>query len=350
MVSSEAKIFQKYGQMLDSDFLNHGNLFSAEKLNRKCAIRAILWHLIKEKNFQYNPEVIFETANLGELDGSRREFYEFLFGKEYPYSEMTINNRSDENFFQALLQDIQYAEPKYTKPFRDAYKYVKSFLPTDKPHKIVIVDVGWGGTVQVLFSQFAKLNGHHAEIEGLYLGVMPGNRFNICEMPPMEGYLMPDVKYGKDRSLFCAVLWEYPYTNKPQFSGDVAHLEQIHIGLERGLKIFLATRSAPKPYFDQIVRKEIRRFVSNPTKSEARTIGSINFDMGFAKPMSFQIVSMQYTHKQVLKMLLCHPKRTVHQIIFERNHWSGGFIKYYHLPIIKILVKIYGRLVKKTLI
>lgn len=350
MVSSEATVFDKYAKLLDASFSDLNNVIIAEKLNRKCIIRAILWALIQKDDFKYNLEVIFKTANLGELDGSRREFYQFIFGENYPYSETTINYRSKKDFYSALLYEIKNASHASTKPLREAYKYVKSFLPKDESRRIVIVDVGWGGTVQVLFSQFANLHNYHTEIKGLYLGVMPGNRFEICDMPPMEGYLLPDVRYGKDRSLFCAVLWEYPYTNKPQFNGDLAHLEQIHIGIKDGLKTFHETNLAPKIYFDRVVRREIQRLVSKPRKSESRTIGSIRFDMGFAKPSCFQIVEMHYTRRQIYKQLLIHPKQTVHKVVFKRNHWAGGFISYYRIPFLRRLIKVYGYMVKKTLI
>lgn len=350
MVSSEAVVFQKYGKLLNPNFPNLKNIRSAEKLNRKCAIRALLWTLIKTDNFEYNLEAIFKTANLGEVDGSRREFYDFLFGRDYAYSEMTTNYRSETNFYKALLKEIKTADSKFTEQFKAAYDYVKSFLPKDNSSKVTIVDVGWGGTVQVLFSQFANLHGYRSEIEGLYIGVMPGNRFGVCELPSMEGYLMPDVKYGKDRALFCAVLWEYPYTNKPQFSGDLAHLEQIRRGIKSGLEIFNQAKLAPKSYFDLVAGREIKRLVANPTKKEAQVIGSIKFDMSFANPVSFQIVNMNYRKNQIYRLFLRHPKKVVHDIIFERNHWSGGFIKYYRIPFVKTLVKLYGKLVGKTLI
>ena len=350
MVSSEANIFKKYGDLLDADFSKQSNIVVADKLNRRCVIRAIIWALIKDKNLEFNPEVIMKIVNLGEVDGSRRDFYDFVFGRNYPYSEIAANYRSDEHFFKAFLKEVAKADPKYTKALRASYLYAKSFLPKRQSDKIVIVDAGWGGTVQVLFSQFANLHGYRQEIDGLYIGVMPGNRFGVRDMPPMEGYLMPDVKYGKDRSLFCAVLWEYPYTSKPQFSGDIAHLEQIRIGLEKGIKLFRNTTSSPRAYYDQVVRKEIKRLVACPTMTEAKNLGSIEFDMGFANPASFRIVDMGFSRRWVMSHLLLHPKWTVKNVIFAQNHWAGGFIKYYKIPFVRPLVRIYGKIVRKTLI
>ncbi|MBQ6409832.1 hypothetical protein IJI18_01075 [Candidatus Saccharibacteria bacterium] len=350
MVSSEANIFKKYGELLNSDFSKQSNIVVADKLNRRCVIRAIIWALIKDKNLEFSPEVIMKIVGLGEVDGSRRDFYDFVFGRNYPYSEIATNYRSDEHFFKAFLKEVAKADPKYTKALRASYIYAKSFLPKHQSDKIVIVDAGWGGTVQVLFSQFANLHGYRQEIDGLYIGVMPGNRFGVRDMPPMEGYLMPDVKYGKDRSLFCAVLWEYPYTSKPQFSGDIAHLEQIRIGLEKGIELFRHTTGSPRTYYDQTIRKEIKRLVAYPTMTEAKNLGSIEFDMGFANPASFRIVDMGLTRKWVLTHLIVRPKWTVKNVIFAQNHWAGGFIRYYKIPFVRPLVKLYGKLVKKTLI
>lgn len=350
MVSSEADIFMQYATRLDPSFPKQKNITIANKLNRRRMIRALLWSLIQNKNYKYNPEALYFITNLGETNGSRRDFYDFIFGSEYPYSEMATNVRSQKNFIKALLNDLENATEQQTKPFKEAYDYALSLLSSSKDKKIVIVDVGWGGTVQVLFSQFANIHGYRTKIDGLYLGVMPNNRFAICEMPPMEGYLLPDVKYGKDRSLFCAVLWEYPYTNKTQFSGDIARLSQIRIGLQKGLSILSQTKLSPKSYFDKIVRSKIKRLVANPTRTEAGIIGSIRFDMGFAEPSSYTAIEMGLSRRQIIKQLFIHPRATIKNTIFAPNRWAGGFIKYYRIPIVKVLVKVYEKLHKKTLI
>ena len=350
MVSSEADTFMKYATMLDPSFSKQENIVVANKLNRRRMIRALLWSLIQNKDYKYNPEALYFITNLGETNGSRRDFYDFIFGNEYPYSEMATNVRSEKNFIKALLNDLENADEQQTKPFKEAYKYAKSFLPASKNQKIVIVDVGWGGTVQVLFSQFANIHGYRTKIDGLYLGVMPDNRFAICEMPPMEGYLLPDVKYGKDRSLFCAVLWEYPYTNKAQFSGDMARLEQIRIGLQEGLSVISKTQLSPKTYFDAVVRGKIKRLVATPTMAEARIIGSIRFDMGFAEPSSYTAVEMGLSRGAVIRQLLFHPRSAIKNTVFAPNRWAGGFIKYYRIPFVRSIVKLYGRIHKKTLI
>lgn len=350
MVSSEATVFQNYRKKLFLHPEKRKNIIVAEKLNRRRAIRALLWTLYKKKDLKYDIESLFQIVNLGEVNGSRRDFYDFLFGREYPYSEMATNFRSEKDFRKALFEELGSIDKKYLKPLKEAYDYVKQFLPKDKDTKIVIVDAGWGGTVQVLFSEFCNLHGYRSTIDGLYIGVMPFNRYGICEMPPMHGYLMTDVKYGKERSMFCAVIWEYPYTAKPQFSDDYAHLEQIKIGMEEGIKDMQKNRLAPKAYYDKCLKPEIKRLVSKPTMMEAKIIGGISFDCGFAKPLSFNIIDKYYTRGQIYKLLLLHPRRLIKNYIFVPNHWTAGFIKYYRIPFIKTIIKICGRLMHKTLI
>lgn len=348
MVSSEATEFNRYSKMMYADFEKIPNIIIADKLNRRCMLRAMIWAMAQADTLPNNAEAILNVVYLGEIEQNRRDVYKFILGEQYPCSEMVLNYRNEKHFFAALIDDIRKADVKYTYILKESYNYVKSFLPKDKETATVIVDAGWGGTVQVLFEQFAKMHFYDKPIDGLYIGVMPTDRFHV-RLPSMEGYLMPDVKYGPDRKLFCAVLWEYPYTNKPQFSSDGAHLEQIKIGLANGLKLMQNIWSSPKKYFDNVLSYEIRNLVRKPSKKQAKIIGSIEFDMGFANPASFHIVDMNIGKKNAVKLMITHPRFFIKNIVFAANHWPGGFMTYYNMPYLRPIMKIYSKLVKKTL-
>ena len=111
-----------------------------------------------------------------------------------------------------------------------------------------------------------------------------------------------------------------------------------------GLDLFQKTHLAPFEYYQSILRPQIKRFVTNPTRPEVQTIGHLRFDHGFAQPISFEIVNFGYTPLKLWRELLRHPRRTVRDIIFQANHWPGAYINYYHLFGLRRLLIIIGRL------
>ena len=342
MISSEATEFLAVGKRLLPKTFSSSNLATAPKLNRRTMLRAILWYLAQHQP-ETNLHVITTLANSGELNGSRREIYAFLFDQPYPIGELTLNARTNQEFYHALLYDIAHAAPHYTRSLRNAYNYVKRFLPHDNETPLVLVDVGWGGTVQHLFTEFIRLHGLSTPIDGLYIGYQQTSHLRTDDTTA-EGYLLPDTYSQHDRPLWHAVLWEYILTNKPQFREDASRLRNIQIGLDAGLDLFQKTHLAPFEYYQKIVRPQVKRFVTNPTRPEVQTIGHLRFDQGFARPSSFEIVNFGYTPLKLWRELLRHPRRTVRDIIFQTNRWPGAYINYYHLFGLRRLLIIIGRL------
>ena len=342
MISSEATEFLAVGKQLFPQTFTSSNLTVAPKLNRRTMLRAILWYLAQHQP-ETNLHVITTLANSGELNGSRRELYAFFFDQPYPAGELTLNARTDQEFYRGLLHDIAHAAPRHTKSLRNAYNYVKRFLPSDSETPLVLVDVGWGGTVQHLFTEFIHLHGLSTPIDGLYIGYHQTSGLRTNDSTA-EGYLMPDTYGQVDRALWHAVLWEYILTNKPQFREDASRLRNIQSGLTAGLDLFQKTHLAPFEYYQSILRPQIKRFVTNPTRPEVQTIGHLRFDHGFAQPISFEIVNFGYTPLKLWRELLRHPRRTVRDIIFQANHWPGAYINYYHLFGLRRLLIIIGRL------
>ena len=342
-VSSEARVLEEYGKMLFSDFGKLENIFIANKLNRKCILRAFVWELSQNENKRYNLESIYKTINFGEIGGTRREIYEFFFGEEYPYSELNINQRTEENFFKTFLKEIKACDSKYTKHLREAHKYALKFVP-DETKKIVIVDIGWGGTIQNLFSEFLKLRGKKIEVDGLYLGKEPVSRFPIKPLKSV-GYLIPNVYDKHNIKLWNPVIWEYPFTSKPQFEEDYARLEQIKIGFLDGIDFFKKRQSNPKEYFDKVVRFEITRLINKPKRNEVSVLGNITFDTGFVDFKKIKIVEMDKSQLGFIKEIMRDLGGTF-RLIYTHTSWTQGYIKYYRLRGIAIPVRIFKLLSK----
>lgn len=345
MVSSEATLFKDLGDQLFPSLFKtqpNNNILVRKKLNRRMALRSLIWEIASSNNLDYDIQPIIHAINSGEVDGSRRQIYDFIFDKGYPYSEFVINNRSDKEFIKGLISDIRLASPKYTERLRQAYAECLTYLPNkNSTDNIVFVDVGWGGTIQLLTTELMRLLGYTNNVSGLYIGChrATADRMLIGKYN-MYGYFLPNLMSKDDRPLWNAALWEYAYTNKIQYPEDRERLQMIRLGMHDGMDIFRQTNLNPKVAFHKVCRPLIKRFVNKPNSSEATIIGSIRFDMGFVDKSYYLLVDTSYSLPQFYKMLLRHPRRTLQRIIFAPNVWSAGYINYYHLSWLKPILRL----------
>ena len=342
LVSSEAKLFKEIADQHLAKNLNHKNVLIADRLNRATMLRAIIWQLMQRSQLELNLKSILEHVGFGETDGSRIEIYRFIFGNDFPCSELNLNLRSQKEFLAGLYFDLANTAPQRQRELRNAYNYVLELTSCLKK-RVVVVDVGWGGTVQTLLNEFCKNLGQTNKITGLYLGAHPADRFAI-KNPALDGYLLSNVRDGKNREIWNAVIWEYAYTNKAQFVADKYRLKLIRAGIDEGARFFQNITLSPYEYFFSVSKKCIRRLLQNPTRKEVRNLGNIEFDTGFVDFQSFHIVNLSYSQKEFYKLLLRHPKHTIKEIIFMRNSWPAGYLKYYRLYGVKSLLRIYGKL------
>ena len=341
LTSSEAKFFGEIAKAELADALSRENVIIANKLNRRMMFRALIYQLLENDSLEQNLRSIVSLIGYGEVDGSRFEAYKFIFGKEYPCGEMTLNLRNDKDFFKTLYHEITHISTERKHELKNAYDYVLSLIAKIS-QQAVVVDVGWGGTVQILFTEFCNNLDSDKKVTGLYLGAHPADRFPV-KHTYLDGYLIHNVRDSKDRTIWNAVLWEYAYTNKPQFEADGYRLKLIRQGMHQGAEYFRHINMSPYDYFNFVSKKSLRRLIGNPSRAEVKTLGDIEFDRGFIDKTSSKLVDMDYSQVSFYKMILNHPRNTVKNIIFAQNHWPAGYIKYYHLFGLRTALKIYGK-------
>ena len=340
-VSSEASTFVDAGKKLFGDIYKLPE--TAIKLNRKRSISAVAWKIITENDPKLINKLV-KTVRYGEISENRKELYDFLLTPAFEVSEAEVNAMPTKKFYKKLHEDLQNAKPEFTKHLKDDYTYVKSTLPEDG-RTVVICDVGWGGTVQAVYTIFAKLHNYRGDVEGLYLGVHPPTRFGLGELP-MVGYLLPNVLSRKYRPYWSAVIWEYVYTNKFQFEGDETRLAFVGQGLDAGYEHFRSVHVSPKDYFDHVIRGKVKRLLRHPTNAEVASIGEIRYDFGFNDPQILRIVDTEYPRLKFWSRLILKPKSTL-SILVAPNNWTGGYIKRFNLIGVPTLLRVLGRL-KRT--
>ena len=79
-------------------------------------------------------------------------------------------------------------------------RYLDAQLPADG--RVVLVDIGWGGTLQKLLQKLLDSTGRQVQTVGLYLGTNEGAREHMLSGLHMEGYL---ANVGEPQRLFAPV-------------------------------------------------------------------------------------------------------------------------------------------------
>lgn len=329
-VSSEGRVFLETANRLYPGLYDgRQNIVLADKLNRKTMLKACLWSIINS-NIPAKGGLLTATARYGELSQeSRSEVYDFILTPRYPISEMSLNQYSTDEFEESLEIAVSDAESEYTEHLRQAFEYVYHVVNMAGNRNIVVVDLGWGGTVQTLLGQFLQMEGVPHRVEGLYVGCHPPSRFPVSA-PKMTGLLMPNVLESPDREIWNPVIWEYIFTNKPQFVEDADRLRHIDSGLTQGYELFRAAQLNPYDYFDLVIRPELSRLISAPSKAEILALGSIRFDTGFSKEDSFRVIDLTVSRPRMYRQLVRHPRRTL-RYLTQSNIWTQAHIRHYHL-------------------
>jgi hypothetical protein len=244
----------------------------------------------------------------------------------------------EKNLAKTLLAEIKQAKGKWLKESRLAHEKVLSVLRQCKQYT-TIVDIGWGGTIQVLLTELARINGLKVQIDGVYLGANQTDKW-VYPPPPIFGYLMNNVHDSNNRALWQAVIWEYAYTQKAQFAGDKQRQNEIVVGFDCGINLWREIKTNPREYYDKLLMPQIKRLINQPTIKEVYALSQLYFDFGFAKSEKCAICNLDLSRKRFWCQLLAKPMNTMREI-YRPNSWPAGYRRYYHLGFTKLLLPFY---------
>lgn len=171
LASSQADELKFQGITLLPKSFASENLLTAPSLNPQNLTSALIWLLISRADSRWNLRAIFslilalEARPKASLLEKRQTIYRFCFGPDCPTSDLILQNRSDQEFLEAFLQDFATADPHYTEHLREAYASCANYLPRhDQP--LTIVDHDPTQATMRLFREFAKLHGLGNPISG----------------------------------------------------------------------------------------------------------------------------------------------------------------------------------------
>lgn len=192
--------------------------------------------------------------------------------------------------------------------------------------EILLVDVGWNGTIQSFLQQYMRLLGYRDTVRGLYFGVTGEATSLGCSLP-MRGVLVQNShRHPYASGLFVKALWEYLLA--PPAAEDFKY-RIIWQGIDEAMA-FLRRQSLPPHIFLRSLFPTVLRFLERPRRSEIDLIGRIMFDEGLQRKAVYPIADLSMPLHRVWRRFLRHPRRYWRTMI-AKQQWRHGFLRWYRL-------------------
>jgi FMN phosphatase YigB (HAD superfamily) len=291
--------------------------------------------------------VIDEVARMpGNYAHSLREIMRFTEGRNGATELLRLLGDSSTDLLASNMSTAEYADFVWSRlqsmPQREhsLSEQVVDELGLRDHDRVVLVDVGWNGSIQVMVRELASLIGSTTQIEGLYLGVKARTNAFKVDRGPMEGVVLPDVDADGQRRLFVPEIWEYVLSRKKQYDNSSTHAA-IQDGLVRAIQQWRVLMHCAPDELWAATRPRLTRLLSRPTKAEVGVLGPIQWDAAFPHPGRTALGDLRPPVRRVRPRSIARPLATAREIAtMPLNAWRQGYVSYYGLrhtvPIIRM--------------
>lgn len=330
-VSSEARLIEHTLPLLGIE--TPPNLRFVPDLNRASVFRA----------------VIDEVSRMpGNYAHSLRELMRFTEGRNGATELLRLLGESSTDLLASNMSSAEYAEFIWSRlqalPQREhpLSEQVIAELGLREQERVVLVDVGWNGSIQVIVRELASLIGSTVTVEGLYLGARARRNPFKVDRGRMEGVVLPDVDADGQYRLFVPEIWEYALSRKKQYEGSSTH-EALQAGLLRAIEQWRLTQHCAPDELWAATRPRLARLLSHPTRAEVEVLGGIQWEAGFTDPWRTALVDMRRPRWRVRLRSILRPLATAREVAtMPANVWRQGYVSYYGLRHILPIIRIAG--------
>lgn len=193
----DAQIIHKVWNLLDGD--DRCGTTSSYFYIARSSIRFPSCHIDLEKNGKLSEASLYTLVEETILPGDNWQTYFKRLGISEEYLKKTNFNKK----FGSLKDDFDYkyvAElkefiqeellvllaPIFANDYQNAYEYYNQEGMLDTEKRLAVVDLGWGGTNQLILTEFREFLGIKKKLRGYYYGLLnhnaPGRLYHIGPM------------------------------------------------------------------------------------------------------------------------------------------------------------------------
>jgi hypothetical protein len=231
----------------------------------------------------------------------------------------------------ATLEHVAHNEFNLNNQLEDAYQSVlqqfSEVIHTDNLSKVLLGDVGWNNTIQILLGETLKNTSHSGELSGLYLGLTGANVFNRSIHTQSNGVLFNSLK-GTAKYLYQPEVWE-SFLNTDNVSNPLR--ESILGGIKTSITCYQKSDLSPADYYHQS-QSLLLKTLAAPSKKIIQVFAGLDFDYGTGNETAVPMVNTTHTTWYAYKLLL--RDRDGFKQFYHNQAWKWGAASWYHFRII----------------
>lgn len=338
-VSSEATFFERLWKHMGVSV--PGNVGFEPRINRKRVLGSVLKAAVEsEDTYSFSAQNIMRFSE-GEQGPS--QLLNFL-GTAPP--ELLTNNMESREYGKFLLSQLAKSREIGPQSAGAVGLDVPSALGLDKSGELILLDVGWNGSIQVFVRELVKLIESPTDVSGLYLAARPAvNPFDI-DRGRIEGFVFDDIDSEDLRDFFVPEVWEYILSDKPAFSTQGLH-QLLQSGVLQAVDLWATELHCSPDELWQAVEPQLKALLRNPSVAEVELLGSISWDVGFLTKKHYSLVDLTLDKQRVFWGSFLKPRKALRTIArLPGTTWKRGYVAYYRLghlvPILRLFSKLRG--------
>lgn len=326
LVSAESEILASWMRAIGSEV----NIKILPGLNRKAALRTFLFYAL-EKRDNFDAESLLHLFYVGEGKATLLDILKGLGVKDNsPFSDLELQKGRAEEFFEAVLEMIHKNDKVFTGLKRSALETLAQIEAAGmlKEKDLIIADVGWNGTIQILLEQLFKVLRRNIKVEGIYLGATGVNAFKIAQPENIKGVIFDSLDSDLGRKIFVEEIWEEVITAKDKQNGAI---QALHEGIELLISNYRSNLQLSAGKLFKYTKTTLEELFTNPTEVQLTVLGNFPHDVepAFAVAKTLPLVSQDYTSGELIGYMLLQPKKFYE--IYKRQYWVDGFLTKYKL-------------------
>lgn len=225
-----------------------------------------------------------------------------------------------------LTKELQKVYAQTLREFRLAAR-------TKNLSKIILADVGWNSTIQILLGEVLAANNYTNKLSGLYMGLTGGNVFNSAINVPSQGVLFGSLT-GVDKYLYQPEVWE-SFLNTDNVSHPVR--EEIINSISQSVACYRVSNLSPYDYY-RASHKQLLRTLASPSSWVIKTFAKLKFDYGTGNEVPVALVDTSHSALFAYRLLL--RDRARFKRFYHDQAWKWGAASWYHFRLLYRLWRI----------
>ncbi len=254
---------------------------------------------------------------------------------------LTNNNQYHLVGKKAFSEYLEKNDHQITKELKKVYtQTVREFSKVAKIkdlNKVILADVGWNSTIQILLNEILKINNYKNTLSGIYLGQTGSNVFDPAISADSRGILFNNLE-GTNKYLYQPEVWE-SFLNTDNVSHPTR--EQILESASECIKVYQRSNLSPLDYY-LASKKNLIGTLASPRRWLIAIFARLQFDYGTGNERPVPLVDTTRSPLFIYRLLL--RDRAQFKQFYHDNGWKWGAATWYHF---RLLYRLWRKKTKK---